>query len=268
MPSTEAGNLRKLFASLRFRVGAAFFVLLFTTMVIINYYPLTLVRSQMISAKEDSMLVSARTLASALESFATLSGENVYSAVRLLESMREGRVLVTDDKQVAIYDSYTSTGTVGRQVFFSEISTCLTGLDVFRCRYTDTLFESMVAVPVLQGNKIVAAVYLYEYDVESASLLRQTRSELAQLSTSIAVVCAIALIAFLFVFSRRLGLLLRSVRQIGRGHDDQQIDLGGVHELLIIGAEFNALTAQIRKNEERRLQFVTDASNGLKTHLA
>lgn len=268
MDSNRPGRLRRLLSSLRFRISSAFILLLGVALVIINYYPVRLMREQVIAAKESEMTAAAVTLASALEGFSALTEENVFNAVRLLEVMRDRRVLVTNDGGVVIYDSLQTTAVVGRLAVFPEIIAALSGRDVFRCRYNETAFESCAAAPVTRAGAMAGAVYFYDYDTEQAALLRQTRSDLLRLSVVLTGVCTAGIAVFMLTFNRRLGLLLRGVKRVGQGDYGYKIEMNGEDELSAIGAEFNELTGQIQKNEELRRQFVSDASHELKTPLA
>lgn len=268
MDNNRSGRLRRLMSSLRFRISSAFILLLGVALVIINYYPVRLMREQVIAAKESEMTAAAVTLASALEGFSALTEENVFNAVRLLEVMRDRRVLVTDDGGVVIYDSLQTTAVVGRLAVFPEIIAALSGRDVFRCRYNETAFESCAAAPVTRAGAMAGAVYFYDYDTEQAALLRQTRSDLLRLSVVLTGVCTAGIAVFMLTFNRRLGLLLRGVKRVGQGDYGYKIEMNGEDELSAIGAEFNELTGQIQKNEELRRQFVSDASHELKTPLA
>ena len=268
MDNNRPGRLRRLLSSLRFRISSAFILLLGVALVIINYYPVRLMREQVIAAKESEMTVAAVTLASALEGFSALTEENVFNAVRLLEVMRDRRVLVTNDGGVVIYDSLQTTAVVGRLAVFPEIIAALSGRDVFRCRYNETAFESCAAAPVTRAGAMAGAVYFYDYDTEQAALLRQTRSDLLRLSVVLTGVCTAGIAVFMLTFNRRLGLLLRGVKRVGQGDYGYKIEMNGEDELSAIGAEFNELTGQIQKNEELRRQFVSDASHELKTPLA
>ncbi len=268
MDNNRPGRLRRLLSSLRFRISSAFILLLGVALVIINYYPVRLMREQVIAAKESEMTAAAVTLASALEGFSALTEENVFNAVRLLEVMRDRRVLVTNDGGVVIYDSLQTTAVVGRLAVFPEIIAALSGRDVFRCRYNETAFESCAAAPVTRAGAMAGAVYFYDYDTEQAALLRQTRSDLLRLSVVLTGVCTAGIAAFMLTFNRRLGLLLRGVKRVGQGDYGYKIEMNGEDELSAIGAEFNELTGQIQKNEELRRQFVSDASHELKTPLA
>ena len=52
----------------------------------------------------------------------------------------------------------------------------------FSSCYRDGAFRSRAASPVLYQNRIVGAVYAYEYDTEQAALLEGLQSNLLQLS--------------------------------------------------------------------------------------
>ena len=196
-------------------------------MIIINYYPVQLMRQQIISTKESEMLTAAGTLAAALEGFSTLTEENVYSAVSLLEVMRDRRILVTDAGGVVIFDSSKTSAVAGRLAVFPEVISALSGRDVFRCRYSETAFESCAAMPVMRSDAAFGAVYFYDYDTDQALFLRQAQGDLLRLSLGIAAVCVFGIAAFMLIFSRRLGLLLRGVKRVGQGDYDYQIDMGG-----------------------------------------
>ena len=55
MDKSRFGWLRRLLSSLRFRISAAFVVLLAAVLVIINYYPVQLMREQVITTKETEL---------------------------------------------------------------------------------------------------------------------------------------------------------------------------------------------------------------------
>ena len=62
----------------------------------------------------------------------------------------------------------------------------LEGYDAFSCAYRDGAFRSRAASPVLYQNRIIGAVYAYEYDTEQAALLEGLQSNLLKLSAGIA----------------------------------------------------------------------------------
>ena len=82
----------------------------------------------------------------------------------------------------------------------------------------------------------------------------------------------IFLLLFAFTYARRFSGRLRkimtSMRIIQSGDYTHKVTLEGDDELAVLGEEFNDLTERLQNSEERRRQFVSDASHELKTPLA
>jgi signal transduction histidine kinase len=75
-------------------------------------------------------------------------------------------------------------------------------------------------------------------------------------------------IAFAIAFSRRFHRILVSMRTIREGDYSHKVVLSGQDELAYLGEEFNDLTEKLQTSENKRRQFVSDASHELKTPLA
>jgi signal transduction histidine kinase len=69
-------------------------------------------------------------------------------------------------------------------------------------------------------------------------------------------------------FSRRMRQIMTSMQIIQEGDYTHKVSMGGNDELTILGQEFNDLTERLQNSEDKRRQFVSDASHELKTPLA
>jgi signal transduction histidine kinase len=75
-------------------------------------------------------------------------------------------------------------------------------------------------------------------------------------------------IVFSYTFSQRLNRITNSMRIIQEGDYSHKVILDGHDELSFLGDEFNDLTERLQTSENKRRQFVSDASHELKTPLA
>ena len=73
---------------------------------------------------------------------------------------------------------------------------------------------------------------------------------------------------FAIAFSKRMRRILASMRIIREGDYSHKVKMGGSDELTVLGDEFNDLTDRLMVSENKRRQFVSDASHELKTPLA
>ena len=254
--------------SLQFKIFAGFTILALVLLLILNTYPLSQMRNQLILAREVEMRSDFGAYAAALESASVLDYETAAGVLSILDIGRDQRVLVTDQRGEVIYDNLKTSDVIGKTVLFSEIIEALYGKDVFRCSYTADAFSYRTACAVMRDGVVEGAVYAYEYDTESADLLRETRDEIAQISFAVTAMTALFIITFTTSLRRRFDRVLQGVYQIQQGNYDYRIDLRSGDELGVIAGEFDKMSGQLAKNESIRRQFVSDASHELKTPLA
>jgi len=178
------------------------------------------------------------------------------------------RILVTDSAGRALYDTRETDSAVGDYVLYTEIVQALMGDDAFSCAYRNGAFRSRVSSPVLYQNRIIGAVYAYEYDTEQAALLQGLQENLLRLSGIIGVAVLVLSLVLSRALTRKIGLLLNAIRQVREGAYSHRTEIRGRDEIAQIGYEFNRLTDRLQTTEDARRRFVSDASHELKTPLA
>ena len=237
-------------------------------LVLLNTYPLLVSQDMVFRSKETSLKSSVKVIESSLSGLSELTEDGVYQALSGMEETGVSRILVTDLAGRILYDSREVGGAEGLYAFYTEIALALSGSDAFYCAYDSVAFLSRMASPVVYHNKIVGAVYAYEYDTVQAELLRSFQSTLLKISAVIALL--VVFLSFLLsrVFTASISELLMAIRKVREGAYSHRAAVKGKDEIAQLAVEFNSLTDRLQTTEDARRRFVSDASHELKTPLA
>ena len=214
------------------------------------------------------MIEKCHIAASEIAKQDVLNSSTVTSALSQMSSLRVTRLVVTDRSGTAIYDSMQDTSAVGSYVLFPEIAKAMEGNDVFSWHYHDGAMRSMAAVPIFSYGTLVGCIYMMEYDTAQGALIQSLQNNILTITLILELVVIAFSIAFSSAFSRRLRRILMSMRIIREGDYSHKVVMGGRDELTVLGDEFNTLTDKLQTSENKRRQFVSDASHELKTPLA
>ena len=253
---------------MQLKFGLSYIAIIAAVLLLLNTYPLLVSEDLVFRSKETTMQGSVSVMVYSLAGLDKLNQENVAAAMAVVEETGLSRVLVTDGAGQVLYDTRETLGAVGKYTFYAEIVQALEGNDAFSCFYRDGAFRSRAASPVLYQNRIIGAVYAYEYDTEQAELLEGLQSNLMKLSGIIAL--GVVVLSFLLsrMLTRKIGALLTGIRRVREGAYEHRTHIPGRDEIAQIGEEFNSLTDRLQTTETMRRRFVSDASHELKTPLA
>jgi signal transduction histidine kinase len=244
-----------------------FFVLLF-----LNIYCAKVSHQLFYGNNKVSMLEKCQLAADEIAQQDVLSDTGVREALSRLGSLSVTRTIVTDAYGFTVYDSLgTAEGTYAllpEVVQALDDATWQYGNDAFSWIYQDGNMRSSAAVPVIRYGTITGCVYMTNYDREQGQLLQSLQSTMLQITLILELIIIIFSLAFSKTFSRRLQRVMSSMRIIQEGDYSHKLEMGGSDEIALLGNEFDALTERLQISENKRRQFVSDASHELKTPLA
>ena len=196
------------------------------------------------------------------------NSSTIHNAVTHIQSKSDADLVVTDDCGRVVYQSDNPATINGKYLLLPEVVQALDGYDVFSWNYQDGSMQSRAAAPIYSYGTLVGCVYMTEWDNEQGALIASLQKTIFIITLVLEIGLIIFSIFFSNAFSHRLKRIMASMRIIREGDYSHTVEMGGNDELTVLGNEFNDLIQRLRTSEQKRSNFVSDASHELKTPLA
>jgi signal transduction histidine kinase len=263
-------NKKKGFALHRnsqFRFAMTYVLITFVVLLFLNIYCSTTSQKLFYQSKEASMIEKCQLASAEFSGLEVLNYSTISGAVSKLDSLRATRLIVTDPAGKIIFDSL-SPDLGDRYALFPEIVRALERNNVFSWSYHDGIMQSRAASPLYSYGTLSGCVYMMEQDAQQGALIQSLQQNILYITIILEMVVILFALVTSRAFSSRLRRIMTSMRIIREGEYSHKVKMGGNDELTVLGNEFNDLTERLQSSEERRRQFVSDASHELKTPLA
>jgi len=260
------------YGSSQFRYAMAYVFITFVVLLLLNIYCTKASHQLFYQNKQVSMIEKCQLAADEISQLEVRNQENITAALSRLGSLTATRMIITDQSGLVIYDSLgTAQDTYA---LFPEIAQALDnreypyGNDAFSWRYHDGQMRSTAACPVISFDTVTGCVYITEYDAKQGQLIQSLQITVLQITMILELAVIFFSLIFSRTFSRRMRMIMNSMRIIQEGDYSHKVELGGSDELSLLGSEVNDLTERLNTSEQKRRRFVSDASHELKTPLA
>ena len=244
-----------------------YIIITFVVLLFLNIYSSQISQELFYKSKEASMIEKCHLAAAEISAEEVLNATTISSAAEQMESLKVTRLIITDRSGIAMYDSMAQYQQ-GKYMILPEIVQALDNNDVFSWNYHDGMMQSRAATPIISYGTLVGCVYMMEYDTEQGMLIRTLQLNTFYISLILELCVSIFAVFFSNSFTRRLRKIMASMRIIREGDYSHKVKMGGNDELTVLGNEFNDLVARLQISEQKRRNFVSDASHELKTPLA
>ncbi len=255
------------YGNTQFRYGLIYVCITFAVLIFLNLYTSGTSQKLFYQSKEASMIEKCQLASVEIASLEVLNPSSAATAVAQMGSLRISRLIITDQWGTAIYDSL-NPAVLGSRVLLPEVVRALEGNDVFSWEYHDGAIRSRAATPIMSYGTLIGCVYMMEYDIQQGNLIQSLQSNILTITLILEFVVIIFSLVFSNAFSRRFRQILSSMRIIREGNYSHKVALKGRDELAYLANEFNDLADKLQTSENKRQQFVSDASHELKTPLA
>lgn len=255
------------YARTQFRYALTYVIITLVVLIFLNINCSILCKDLFQKSKQSAMMEKAQQISNEMGRLNNLTPNHVDAAAEELSRLHLTQYIITDNTGVVIYCS-DDAHEPGDRTNNSDIFKAIEGYDVFNWHYHNGVMRSEAVVPICHGSQVVGCVYSMEEDAEQGAMIKTLQRTILLITFSLEIVVIIFSLAFSRAFSKRLDKIMDSMRILQEGDFTHQVVMHGHDELTVLGEEFNDLTRRLQISENKRRQFVSDASHELKTPLA
>ena len=258
---------KRRYGRIHFRYALVYITITFAVLVFLNLYCSQACKKVFYHNKETTILEKALHAADELEHLDSMTISAVTSTIEGITTLKMDQIIVTDPKGYIIYSSDPSL-LADQKTTIPHILKAIEGYDVFHWTYHSGTMHSEAAVPVISNGVTTGCIYILEVDNDQGQLILSLQRTILTITVALELIIISFSLIFSSAISKRIRKIMDSIRGLQKGDYSQKLVIGGSDEFTILADEFNDLTDRLQTSENKRTQFVSDASHELKTPLA
>ena len=264
--SKNKSQLRR-YGRVQYRYALVYVIVTFVVLVFLNLHTSSATKRLFEQNQKTFMLEKASAAADEIGELATLEPESISVALNRVPNLRLTQIVVTDASGLILFDS-NSGSTLGAIATFPQLEQVMEGKTPFSWDIRNNITRSEAAAPIRNEGKIVGCIYLLDEDPEYGTLLQNLQRNILYITMALELLVICFSLAFARAFSGRLRRVMESIRILREGDFNHRVAVTGHDELTVLAEEFNDMADRLQISENKRRQFVSDASHELKTPLA
>lgn len=233
------------------------------------WYTTNSMTQYLLSQKKSDVLTQANVLSSYISQYQDLSAETISYLLQQQQISTTSRVIMVDTDAKITYDSISEGSLNGKFMLKQIVLDALAGNNITQSeRSKEDEWVISAAVPIIFDKNITGAIFL-QYGASSINEYT-SRMKGVILSIALAVVILSSLLWFFLsdLMTRPIRLLTRSVVKMTENDTEEKLDISHGGEIGELVLSFNKLIDKLRLQEQKRQEFVSNASHELKTPLS
>ncbi len=240
------------------------------TLVFISTYILATISQYLYNQNQVELLANANVVANVVSEYIKKDTDIIPAAISRLSISDSVRVIVTDKNAVVLHDSASEHANIeGKTLVKPEVVSALKGNDSVG-RYDEGDIGTIIqgAVSVISDSEIIGVVYLSEAAKATDDFMADIRWILIIISLIVCILIGVLSSVMADVIVSPIENLTKIINRMKSGTLEERVQVNGNDEIAQLGDAFNQLTDRLNEMEDKRRQFVSNASHELKTPLS
>jgi len=247
---------------------ATYFVVILLTLVLISVYILNLINEYTYRQRKVEMFTTVNILANFAADSNFSENIDVSNIIGLLDIAADDRAIFVDKDAKVIFDTSKSSNLKGKTMVEHQIINALKGENDAKKIEEDGKLYVSVAVPVIKDRVTLGAIYLQAPADDMQDFYVHIRNNLIILSIAVSVLIGLFSFTLANVFASPILTLAEKIKEMSETDSRQPVEIKGSKEVNELVTSFNIMVERLNEFENRRQEFVSNASHELKTPLS